>query len=67
MATKITKNMGCYFVSGKNRLPMAYASQRFCPVECNFKKWKEDGTFEEILDQLNEMQRKKMNRNALPT
>ena len=32
-----------------------------------FKKWKGDGTFEEILDQLNEMQRKKMNRNALPT
>lgn len=32
-----------------------------------FKKWKEDGTFEEILDQLNEAQRKKMNKNALPT
>jgi putative transposase len=32
-----------------------------------FKKWKEDGTFEEILDRLNETQRKKMNKNALPT
>lgn len=32
-----------------------------------FKKWRKDGTFEEILDQLNEMQRKKMNRNALPS
>ncbi len=32
-----------------------------------FKKWKRDGAFEEILDKLNEMQRKKMNRNALPT
>jgi len=32
-----------------------------------FKKWKEDGTFEEILDQLNETQRKDMNKNPLPT
>ena len=32
-----------------------------------FRKWKEDGTFEEILDQLNETERKKMNRKALPT
>lgn len=32
-----------------------------------FKKGKKDGTFEGIRDQLNEMQRKKMNRKALPT
>ena len=32
-----------------------------------FKKWKEDGTFEEIMDRLNESQRKKMNKNALPS
>jgi putative transposase len=32
-----------------------------------FKKWKEDGTFEEIMDRLNESQRKKANKNALPS
>lgn len=32
-----------------------------------FKKWKNDGTFEEILDMLNVKQRESVNRKALPS